>query len=394
MDDFQQYQRILVKFGIISSPVEEGINRKNRRKVLFIFFLICLAQVRTTLCMSSLLSKEPQFIRQLTGDFWSQSALHIGHLINALNFVLYTGYLLDRWTFYWQEEKQQLRVLQAFTSESRDNILMKMNQKDREKMLKMIKIVTLVIPKSFYVCYWSACIPSTVYSFFYANYLTQDLIFLITSSVGFIIFTIGLTHGLVTIFLMQGITIISVEFAILGASSVRRKIGDLLVMAKNKNQDASFDRKVNQMIKKYFSLATEIRKQNITIGKLLRNSVISLCPGIGICFLCYVVKDSVLKYLVLTGVTQFAIAMTISLMLVGRVHSAIASLHPMLCALQGSVRIPTITKFKINRIIKEVGSSKIPCFTLGNGNAFTMSTTAEFVVATVSFCLLVLDLMI
>src|SRR2546421_592749 len=122
MEHFDKFQLILVKFNIISAPVQDGVNKVQRRKVLIVWIFLWVAFIRLFLSMSTIFFDQQTgyFIRLVLGEFFDIFG-QMGPLINGINVVLHVGYILDRWGFYRLEEGRKLYVLKAFSGYERHN---------------------------------------------------------------------------------------------------------------------------------------------------------------------------------------------------------------------------------------------------------------------------------
>lgn len=350
--------------------------------------------MRLVICTSTLFIADPlkSTLRLVLGDFWHPLG-QVGHNINIVNLVIYVGYILDRWLIYQQEESRHLYVLEAFAGDSRHNALSHLNRMDRSNLIKVINIVTKVTSYSFYIIEAICCMPLVVLGYIYCNYLKSDWVFFLTSTIAFVLFIFGLTFGLATVFVSHGILALSVEYSAILAKSVKDDVVSILEnMRRTDTQELDFQ--LNQMRRKFFHLAKEIRKQNVTVSLLLRNEILVLCPTLVVCIMFFIVDGEPLpRLLCMFGASEFTIVMMVSLTRVGRVYTAVASLYPPLNSVLVRLpsQIPINTRLQLERIIKEIGSPKIPSFTMSGTEAFTKETTLKFVIATISLCLLVLN---
>ena len=77
---------------------------------------------------------------------------------------------------------------------------------------------------------------------------------------------------------------------------------------------------------------------------------------------------------------------------IGRAHSAMLSLYQVLSTIQvrAGQELSVKSKLRLQNVIKELASQEIPSITLADSYPFTKVTASQFVVATISFCLLLI----
>lgn len=389
MDFFKEFQLFLMRQYIISAPVEQGVNRERRKFVLYNLVQLFINQVRLFV-IEILMIIDKQWVssvRYWIGDFFFFLG-PLGVAVNTVNFLLHFGYLLNRRMFYRQEGKCQLFILETLAGDL--NGL----PADREKTLKMLSLISKMTIIAWVGVLWTCALPVTLYGYVHANYRVKDNGFMVSSAVGFLIYSHGIYIGFSTIYAVHGLIALSVEYTIARVRVVKRDALNLvktLSTPYGKLDMKNLNIQLSHLFNQYNSFAQEIRQHNLTLSHLLQNEVIILCPSIAIGIMFMIVDAPPIAKLVLcVGANCCIVLLFASLINAGRVYSNILYLYPILNSIQ--VKLPSTmsvkTKQHLEKVIKELASQKVPSFTLGGSNPFTKTTASQFVVATISFCLL------
>lgn len=389
---FNKHLDLFKKLALLNG--NHGQQASRWQMVHIVILSLCLVfNLRTIIVILLKLPKE-QTSNLLVGDFL-YVLQPLGGILHVMDFCINVYNIMDRWLIMRQESRGHFHVFYDWNDTRKGHGLFKLSEVRRGKLVKIFTFIHRLSFIGSWTLQLSACYPVVVFLYVLAVWKVKTWFFAISSLYGLASLFHSVTFSVSGLFLVHSIMAISTEYLVALLESLKSGLEKFTTKCTTCDVQL-IEKSIAVLIVEYSSVRRDILRHNHTLKSMIRHSVLGICPVTALGVLFFILDmNPYLRLFCMIGLIEFVLLTSLSIMRLGRIHNQVMSMYPMFNSMMARTsKSPVGVHSKLNliRVIKELSSSKVPSFTVGNGSSFRQSTIGEYIVATISFSLLIITI--